>query len=116
MGDGPGRVEWSGEAVSASEGPRMSEQLPWHRVFGLAWMDFFRGLPVTVDTEKDLSLKQQRLDVVLIRKEAFTPPYPFPDGFADLARYNLLTFKSYQEKLSVWSLQELVGHYVNLRK
>jgi hypothetical protein len=94
----------------------MSEQLPWHRLFGLSWMDFFRGLPVKVDMEKDLSLKQQRLDVVLLRKETLSLPHPLPDGFAELAEYNLLTFKSYQEKLSVWSLQELVGHYVNLRK
>jgi hypothetical protein len=79
-------------------------------------MDFFRGLPVTVDMEKDLSLKQQRLDVVLIRKEAASLPCRLPDGFEDLRAYNLLTFKSHKEKLSVWSLQELVGHYVNLRK
>ena len=94
----------------------MSEQIPWHRVFGLAWMDFFRGLPVTVEMEKDLSLKQQRLDVVLIRKQAVHLPYPLPDGFADLAPYNLVSFKSYQDKLSAFSLQELVSHYVNLRK
>jgi len=30
-------------------------------------VDFFRGMPVTVDLEKDLSLKQQLLDVVVIR-------------------------------------------------
>jgi hypothetical protein len=27
-----------------------------------------------------------------------------------------VTFKSYQEKLSAWALEELLGHYVNLRK
>jgi hypothetical protein len=37
----------------------MDEQRPWHRLFGLSWTDFFRGYPVTVDIEKDLSLKKQ---------------------------------------------------------
>jgi hypothetical protein len=94
----------------------MDEQRPWHRLFSLSWIDFFRGQPVTVETEKDLSLKKQLLDVLLIRKEAATLSCRLPDGSAELARYNLLSFKSHQEKLSGWTLNELVGHYVNLRK
>jgi hypothetical protein len=43
----------------------MSEPRPWHRLFGLSLVDFFRGMPVSVELEKDLSLKQQLLDVVL---------------------------------------------------
>src|SRR5439155_21680647 len=39
-----------------------------------------------------------------------------PDGFEDLAAHNLVTFKSYQEALDGWTLNELVGHYVNYRK
>jgi hypothetical protein len=94
----------------------MEEQRPWHRLFGLSWMDFFHGQPVKVEMEKDLSLKRQPLDVVLIRKEAEGLTCRLPDGFEGLARFNLLSFKSHQQKLSVWGLQELVGHYVNLRK
>jgi hypothetical protein len=94
----------------------MDEQRPWHRMFGLTWMDFFTGLPVTVEMEKDLSVKKQLLDVLLIRKEAEFLNCRLPDGFEDLARFNLVTFKSHMEKLSLWTLQELVGHYVNLRK
>jgi hypothetical protein len=94
----------------------MDEQRPWHRLFGLSWTDFFRGLPVTVDSEKDLSLRKQLLDVVLIRKEAGTLDCRLPDGFENLATYNLVSFKSHQEKLSAWTLEELLGHYVNLRK
>jgi hypothetical protein len=45
----------------------MHDPRPWHRLFGLSWTDFFRGLPVTVELEKDLSLRQQLLDIVLIR-------------------------------------------------
>ena len=39
-----------------------------HRLFGLFWLDFFRGTPVQVEMEKDLSLRQQLLDLVIIRK------------------------------------------------
>src|SRR5688500_11004643 len=94
----------------------MDEQRPWHRLFGLSWMDFFRGQPVTVEIEKDLSLKKQLLDVVLIRREAGPIDRPLPDGFEELAAYNRVSFKSYKDKLSAWSLKELLGHYVNLRK
>src|SRR5919199_4436462 len=66
--------------------------------------------------EKDLSLKQQLIDVVLIRKGPGPVPRPLPDGFEDLAAHNLVTFKSHQEALDGWALNELVGHYVNYRK
>ncbi len=94
----------------------MNEQRPWHRLFGLSWMDFFRGLPVTVEMEKDLSLKLQLLDVLLIRKQVAVLPCRLPDGFEDLATHNLISFKSYQEALDAWALSELIGHYVNYRK
>jgi hypothetical protein len=94
----------------------MDAQKPWHRLFALSWVDFFRGLPVTVEPEKDLSVKKQLLDVLLIRKEAGLLNCRLPDGFDDFANYNLVTFKSHQEKLSEWTLMELLGHYVNLRK
>ncbi len=94
----------------------MDEQRPWHRLFCLSWTDFFRGLPVTVEAERDLSVKKQLLDVLVIRKEPGPLNCRLPDGFEDLVAYNLVTFKSHQEKLSAWTLEELLGHYVNLRK
>src|SRR5947209_2183809 len=103
-------------AERVPETPRVEEQQPWHRLFGLTWTDFFTGQPVTVEMEKDLSLKKQLLDVLLIRKEAESLACRLPDGFEDLSRFNLVTFKSHAEKLSLWTLYELVGHYVNLRK
>jgi hypothetical protein len=94
----------------------MSDPRPLHRLFGLSWIDFFQGTAVTVETEIDLSLKKQFLDLVIIRKGQEPIGRPLPDGFDDLAAHNLLTFKSYQEALDRWSLCELVGHYVNYRK
>ena len=55
-------------------GVGMSETRPLHRLFGLSWIDFFQGTPVAVETELDLSLKQQFIDLVLIRKG----PGPIP--------------------------------------
>ena len=94
----------------------MSEPIPWHRLFGLSLVDFFRGMPVSVEMEKDLSLKQQLLDVILLRKEVAPLSCRLPDGFEDLAAHNLVSFKSFQEALDGWALNELLGHYVNYRK
>lgn len=94
----------------------MSEPRPLHRLFGLSWADFFQGSDVGVEPEKDLSQKQQLIDLVLIRKGPGPIPRPLPDGFEDLATHNLVTFKSHQEALDGWALNELVGHYVNDRK
>ena len=94
----------------------MSEVRPLHRLFGLSWIDFFQGTPVAVETEMDLSLKQQFIDLILIRKGPGPLPWPLPDGFEDMAAHNLVTFKSHQEALDPWALWELVGHFVNYRK
>ena len=94
----------------------MSDPQPLHRLFGLSWIDFFQGTTVTVETEIDLSLRKQLLDLILIRKGEGPIPRPLPDGFEELAAFNLLTFKSHQETLDAWTLCELVGHYVNYRK
>ena len=94
----------------------MNEKSPLHRLFGLSWIDFFQGTAISVETEVDLSFKQQFLDLVLIRKGSEPVLRPLPDGFEELAPFNLVTFKSHQEALDFWALWELVGHFVNFRK
>jgi hypothetical protein len=69
-----------------------------------------------VELEKDLSLKKQLLDVVILRKGPGTFSGRLPDGLEELAPHNLLTFKSHREALDDWALKELTGHYVNYRK
>jgi hypothetical protein len=93
----------------------MSDPKPFHRIFGLALFDSFQGTPITVTPEIDLSLKQQFLDLALIRPGPDPIPRPLPDGFEDLGAHNLVTFTSYQESLSAWALCEEVCHYVNYR-
>jgi hypothetical protein len=92
------------------------EQRDWHRLFGLILKDFFSGSPFHVETELDLSLKKQLLDVVVLRRSEGAFAGRLPDGLEGLAAHNLLTFKSYQEALDDWALKELTGHYVNYRK
>ena len=94
----------------------MEEQRHWHRLFGMSWTDTFAGLPVLVEMEKDLSQKQQLLDVAIVRTNDEPIPHRLPDGFEDLGAHNLITFKSYQEALGGWALNELVSYYVNYRK
>ena len=72
----------------------MSEPRPLHRLFALSWIDFFQGTAIDVEAELDLSLKQQFVDLVLIRRGPGPLPRRLPDGFEDLAAYNLVTFKS----------------------
>jgi hypothetical protein len=88
----------------------------WHRLFGLVPIDYFTGTPFLVEIEKDLSLKKQLLDVVILRKGPGPLDRPLPDGMEDLALHNPIAFKSYQEALDDWALKELTGHYVNYRK
>jgi hypothetical protein len=90
--------------------------IEWHRSFGLALTDYFTDSAYRVELEKDLSLKQQFLDVVIIEQESGQPLPEPADGLENLARHNLLTYKSIREPLNGWTLDELVGHYVNYRK
>jgi hypothetical protein len=39
-----------------------------------------------------------------------------PDGLENLTAHNVLSFKSKQEALDGWAMEELVGHYVTYRK
>jgi hypothetical protein len=92
------------------------DRVDWHRLFGLLVSDFFTNSPFIVELEKDLSLKKQFLDVVILRKRPGQFAGRLPDGFGNLATYNLITFKSHREALDDWALKELTGHYVNYRK
>jgi len=95
----------------------MQEQTPWHRLFGMMLTSFFEGSPFRVEYEKDLSFKAQFLDVVIIRGDDEGVVPPLPDGMRDsLVDHNLISFKSYRDTLSDWTLKELTCYYVNYRK
>ena len=78
---------------------------------------FFKGSAFRVEYEKDLSFKAQLLDVVIIRTDSEGTVPRLPDGLRDsLVNHNLISFKSYHDTLSDWTLKELTGYYVNYRK
>ena len=88
----------------------------WHRLFGLLLTDFFSGSPFVVEVERDLSVQQQLLDVVIVRRGRGRFAGRLPDGLEGMAAHNLLTFKSHREALDGWAMKELVGHSVAYRK
>jgi hypothetical protein len=90
--------------------------ISWHRLFGLALTDFFTGTRYRVELERDLSLKKQLLDVIIIEQEEGTAPEEVPDGLDNLGPHNLVTYKSLHEPLDSLVLGELIGHFINYRK
>jgi hypothetical protein len=88
----------------------------YHRLFGLLLADFFTGSPFVVEVERDLSVQQQFLDVVIVRRTEGTLKERLPDGLENLRDHNLITFKSHHEALDAWAIKELVGHSVAYRK
>ncbi len=92
------------------------KHIDWHRNFGIALMDYFSRSGYEVEVEVDLSVKKQFLDVVIIERTSDRGIKRICDGFDNLRTFNLLTYKSLRESLTVWALEELIGHYVNFRK
>lgn len=90
--------------------------IDWHRGFELMIYDLFTGTPFDVDIEPDLSLRQQFLDLVVIRKREGELTLTLPDGLAPLVEHNLISFKSKEEAFDGWAMNELIGHYVSYRK
>jgi hypothetical protein len=88
----------------------------WHRLFGLLLTDYFAGSPFVVEVERDLSVQQQLLDVVIVRRTRGRFAGRLPDGLDGLRVHNLITFKSHREALDGWAMKELVGHSVAYRK
>ena len=91
-------------------------KLNWHRLLGLTLTDYFTDTCYEVEMEVDLSLQQQFLDIVIIKRTQGKIPKQLPDGFEHLSTYNLLTYKSLNEPLESWAIAELLSHFVNYRK
>ncbi|KHD07833.1 hypothetical protein PN36_31450 [Candidatus Thiomargarita nelsonii] len=96
----------------------MSKKINWHRAFGLTLTDFFKDSNFEVGLEKEMSVKLQYLDVLIIKKSDGKPvdKLKLPDGFEHLVKYNILTYKSMHQALDHWAIEEVIGHYVSYRK
>ncbi len=90
--------------------------IPWHRLIGTTLKETYETLERQFELEKDLSLKKQLLDILIVYNKNPGPDESLPDGLDLLHQYNLITYKSMQESMSRWAINELMGHYTNLRK
>ncbi len=66
------------------------EKINWHRLFGLTLIDLLTDSPCEVELEKEVSLKKQFLDVVIVRKKANVTDIELPVGLENLAEHNLI--------------------------
>ena len=95
----------------------MTDKIYWHRLFGLILMDYLTDRGFNVELEKDLSLKRQYLDVLIVESTEDKPDLiNICAGFDNLSRHNLLSYKSINQTFNAWALEELIGHYVNYKK
>ncbi|MEM7070076.1 MAG: hypothetical protein AAF478_14455, partial [Pseudomonadota bacterium] len=99
--------------------------IDWHRLFGIAVeQDFIDYIILQIERERDSSVKQEYLDLLIIYTENIeslesflaNPPKPLPDGLDNLSQHNLITYKSMRETLDEWTIFELLRHYVSYRK
>jgi hypothetical protein len=88
----------------------------WHRLFGAMMTDLFTRSPFVVELERDVSMQQQLLDVVVVRRRPGRFAGRLPDGLTGLVAHNLITFKSHHEALDAWAMKELAAHDVAYRK
>src|SRR6185437_3789565 len=93
----------------------------WHRILGLTVLDALTATSYDAEVEKDLSVQQQFLDILIVRRKPdhdANEPWNFvlPDGLDNLAEHNLLTYKSRGESLTARTLDELLSHQVTYRK
>jgi len=99
----------------------MPEQIKWHRLAGLVLQPLFDQLGCETQIEVDLSLKEQRVDIIVIQRKKgkvnFSQlPRVYWEIFAELNAHNLISIKSYSESFTAESLEEFYGHLTNYRK
>jgi hypothetical protein len=87
----------------------------WYRLFGLLLKDFFSGSPIMVEVERDLSVQQQFLDMVIVRRSRGRFAGPLPDGLQGLRTNNRMSCKTHHEALDAFAMKELVGADVAYR-
>jgi hypothetical protein len=89
--------------------------IKWHQIFGMALTDLFANTKYRVEIEKELKIKQF-LDILVVEEHTGNAASDLPDGFENLSKYNLISYKSLKQPLDSWSLDELTCYYVLYRK
>jgi hypothetical protein len=57
------------------------QKTDWHRLLGMIFTDFFTDSAWNVELEKDLSVKRQLLDIIILRQDSGKFIDPLPDGW-----------------------------------
>ena len=87
----------------------------WHRLIGLILRPLFTAFGYETEIEVDLSVKEQFVDIIAVRKKQILMPpklgKEFWEIFANFNEHNLISFKSYSESFNVISVLE-VTHYL----
>ncbi|MEM7536607.1 MAG: hypothetical protein AAF639_30775, partial [Chloroflexota bacterium] len=96
--------------------PTGSTIIDWHRSFGLAVEGNFSDYPFEILREQDMSVQEQFLDILILNTKPGKYPAPLPDGLDNLNTYNLISYKSLHESMSVWTIEELINYYAAYRK
>ena len=66
--------------------------IEWHKILGMALVDFFSNTNYSVEIEKELEIPQY-LDYLVVKGNNINnSTLILPDGMETLSQYNLLTF------------------------
>ena len=96
-----------------------SERTDHHRIAGLVLEPVLARLGFETDTEIDVSLQKQMIDLICVRREMMvevTLPPIYWQVFGKLNEHNLISFKSYSESFNAQALEEFYGHLTNYCK
>ncbi len=83
----------------------------WHRIAGTLFSHCVENHPYEVDVDFDVARTEKRIDILIVKKAEDANPPVIADGFDNLQTHNLITFKSFQESMSVHALEELICYF-----
>ncbi|KOR29199.1 hypothetical protein TI05_15540, partial [Achromatium sp. WMS3] len=107
---------------------RGSGNMDWHDFLVHFLKQSLKTQPYLIEMEKLVAKRDQYLDCLIISKASIDAPNsipfpsfpiaeaPLPDGLILEKTYNLISYKSCRESLTLWAVQELIGYYTGLRK
>lgn len=89
--------------------------IKWHQILGNALKDCFSDTSYSVEIDKELMIKQFP-DILLVEEHQGKKIDQSLRGLENLAKYNIITYKSWREPLDSWVIDELGCYYVLFRK
>ena len=99
--------------------PKNPQIINWHRAFGIAIKKLISDYGYHVKTEVEVSQQKQLLDLIIIRQEQQKPIHQkakLCDGFDNLSKHNLISYKSLHESFNTYAAEELYSYYINYSK